>query len=97
MSTRILSGLSVLLICSSALFGQSPNSVQMLIGNLSDPDPGIRAQAAHNLAGFGLDAAPAMPALISVLGDKDPNVRYEAVIAIGEAGKSVTYVSGTIG
>jgi len=96
MTTRILTGLSALLICSSGLFGQSPNSVQMLIGNLSDPDPGIRTWAANYLAELGTDAAPAVPALISVLGDKEPNVRYRAVIALGKAGSSSVAIDALI-
>lgn len=96
MTTRTGTSLCAFLIFCPALFGQSPNTVQMLIANLSDHDPGIRTQAANSLAGLGTDAAPAVPALIAVLDDKEPNVRYRAVIAIGKSGSSAVAIKALI-
>jgi HEAT repeat protein len=96
MRTWTMAVFAALLIYSSASFSQSPNRVQMLIGNLSDPDSGIRTQAATSLAELGTNAVPAVPALIGVLDDKEPNVRYKAVIAIGKAGSSSVAIKALI-
>jgi HEAT repeat protein len=96
MAPRKIASLLAILIWSSTVYGQSPNRVQMLIENLSDTDPGIRMQAAHSLAALGEDSGPAIPALIAVLDDKEPDVRYQAVIALGKAGSSSTAINALV-
>lgn len=56
----------------------SPAELASLIRKLSSPDPVVRIQAARDLAPLGEAAAPAIPALVSLLGDEalgpnDPN------------------------
>ena len=53
--------------------------VSLLIEELDSRYPDIRAQAARVLALFEDDAAPAVPALMKLLSDKEPTVTLEAV------------------
>jgi|GEM_PF-4767437 len=53
--------------------------VKLLIDELDDRFPDIRARAATALGLFGEDAAPAIPELIKLLGDTDQTVSLEGV------------------
>jgi len=56
---------------------------------LHDPDPTVRLSAASALRRLGPGAAPAVPALISALTlDKSSEVRGEAALALGAAGRA---------
>jgi HEAT repeats len=62
----------------------SESAVNGLIGALSDPDAGVRKQAAHALGSLG--AADAVPALSAAIADKDRDVRTAAIDALGAIG-----------
>jgi len=61
-------------------------AVPALIQSLSDPDPGVRTQAARALARMGDTAKPALPELIQALRDPDEGVRIAATKALGQMG-----------
>jgi HEAT repeat protein len=56
------------------------------IADLSAPAPETRNAAAYEIAGFGPDAAAAVPELIKLLDDPVPAVRFPATIALLEIG-----------
>jgi HEAT repeat protein len=60
--------------------------IDQLIANLSDPDPGKRAEAAEQLAQLGPDAQPAAVALVLANGDESEEVRQWATAALEEMG-----------
>ena len=53
--------------------------VRLLAGQLDSDYPDIRARAARVLGLFEADAAPAIPALMKLIGDKETTVTLEAV------------------
>ena len=53
--------------------------VQLIIGQLDDEYPDIRARAAQSLAMFGPEAKPALPHLMQKIGDKEITVTLEGV------------------
>ncbi|HVA47205.1 MAG TPA: HEAT repeat domain-containing protein [Pirellulales bacterium] len=61
-------------------------AVPALLDTLADPDPDVRAQAAHALARMGQKAEPAVPALIHALDDPNQDVRQGAARALGQIG-----------
>jgi len=61
-------------------------AVPVLIQSLSDPDPGVRTQAARALARMTDKAKPALPALTAALNDPDEDVRIAATRALGQLG-----------
>jgi HEAT repeat protein len=61
-------------------------AVPALIQSLSDPDPGVRAQAARALARMSEKAQTALPALTAALDDPDEDVRIAATRALGQMG-----------
>jgi HEAT repeat protein len=58
--------------------GQSDLLIQKLVEKLQDADPIIRRNATGALRLQGHRAAPALPAISSLLNDQDPRVRREA-------------------
>jgi hypothetical protein len=57
-----------------------------LIGATRDPDPQVRAWAAHALAEIGPPARLAVPALVKLLRDTEEGSRNTACIALGSIG-----------
>jgi HEAT repeat protein len=56
------------------------------IADLKAPAPQTRNAAAYEIAGLGPAGAPAVPALIELLDDEMPAVRFPATVALGEIG-----------
>jgi HEAT repeat protein len=76
-----------------------PSSIREKIIRLYSSDPGVRGIAAHNLGVMGKDATPAVPYLISMLGDR---YVYHPTTSIGivvgrEAGHAVLKILGRSG
>ena len=69
--------------------------VAFLIEGLRDPDPKRRAESANELAGFGSHARPAVPALIKLLDDPEPQVRIRGVYSLGLLGPDVAKEGGS--
>ena len=67
-----------------ALASLGPQAVPRLIAALQYET--LRAHVAHILGQIGPPAAPAVPALVKVLADPDPNVRTAAEFALGKIG-----------
>lgn len=65
---------------------KTPKAALPLIGLLSDPDPEIRAQAAHVLGDCW--CTDAYDKLVSLLNDPSPRVRFFAATALGRVGKA---------
>jgi HEAT repeat protein len=65
-------------------------AVPVLVQSLSDPDPGVRAQAARALARMGVAAKPAVPDLVKALHDSDEGVRIAAARALGQIGPAAS-------
>ena len=64
----------------------STNDISRLIRDLQKGDENTRAEAADALGDLGADGKPALPALLSALGDEGERVRQNvlrAIIAIG--------------
>ena len=59
-------------------------SMEAMIQDLKDRDPGVRYTAAEMLGGYGRKAESAVPALIEALKDKDKNVRMRAAYSLAE-------------
>lgn len=55
---------------------------------LVDSSAGVRASAALALGGLGRGPTPAIPELVTALGDADPNVVRNAIFAISSIGPS---------
>jgi len=53
---------------------------------LESTDRKVRLHAARNLAAWGAEAKPAVPALINILGDPDPDLRAPSARALGAVG-----------
>jgi len=58
-------------------------AVPAVVHLFSDPDPYVQGKAADAAAGIGPGA---IPALVGALGERDPNVRWCAAIALGRLG-----------
>jgi hypothetical protein len=56
------------------------------IRDLKAEAPQTRNSAAYEIAGMGLDAVRAVPALIEALDDPSPVVRFPVTVALGEIG-----------
>ncbi len=65
-------------------------AVPVLVQSLSDPDPGVRAQAARALARMGVTAKPAVPDLVKALRDSDEGVQIAAARALGQIGPAAS-------
>jgi len=78
----------VILICALALSGCAGGgrSVPALIKALKNPDPAARAEAARRLAEMGPSAAPAVPALLTTLRDRQLPVFSAASDALAGVG-----------
>jgi HEAT repeat protein len=63
----------------------SPEAVQAAIAAAADPS--LRGAALSLLRVAGAAAEPSLPLLRRALGDEDPKVRVEAILAIGSVGK----------
>ena len=63
-------------------------AVTMLIGQLNDPEVGIRVNAADELGRMKERARRAIPALADALGDTHWGVRLSAAMALGDMGAS---------
>src|SRR5260370_19868176 len=63
-----------------------PPTVDDWIKDLKNPDSNVRGRAVEALAQLGPAAAKAVPALIEVLKDRDPQVRVEATQALAAIG-----------
>lgn len=70
----------------------SVSDVQTLIGQLQNPDPKLRQDAANGLAEMGAQAASAAPALGKALKDADAYVRNAAANALSQIGPSAKMV-----
>lgn len=66
--------------------GRSNPSIAALIKGLHDQDPSTRSSAAITLAGYGAEAAAAVPLLIKTLRDRDQDVRRSAARSLAQLG-----------
>lgn len=73
-----------------------PAVVAALIKVLGDTDEWARSRAAYVLGTIGPDARDAVPALTEALSDQIPDVRREAVIALGKISNAGGVVQGLI-
>ena len=65
---------------------RDPNTFSVLIGQLKDPDPNLRLQAAGKLRKFLDYSEIVVPALVHTLNDEDRNVRFAALTSLGNMG-----------
>jgi HEAT repeat protein len=70
------------------------SAVPVLIAALKAPHG--HGHAAHLIGQMGPKAAPALDALVSALGDKDPEVRREVLFALASLGESAAPAEGAI-
>ncbi|MEQ8820168.1 MAG: HEAT repeat domain-containing protein [Sumerlaeia bacterium] len=66
---------------------ENGNAVSHLIEALKEPDPKVRAAAARSLGAMGESASRALPALLTLLKDKDDQVRSTVFEAIHKVAK----------
>jgi HEAT repeat protein len=59
-------------------------SVETMIEDLNDPNPGVRYTAVETLGDYGRKAESAVPGLIKALKDEDKNVRMRAAYSLAE-------------
>jgi len=82
--------LRILLLTLILLFAckaRSNEELGVLIKNLSSPDGKVRNSAALEIASYGKDGAPAVPALIKLLtSDKSRGIRTSAAYALRSIG-----------
>jgi cyclophilin family peptidyl-prolyl cis-trans isomerase/HEAT repeat protein len=73
------------LTLTALLRARQPSTVPAVASQLRSPDADVRWQAANALARIRENLAPAVPALLTALEDKEPMVRANAARALGVA------------
>jgi HEAT repeat protein len=76
--------------------GQGSFAIAELIERLAHPEQIIRVHAATLLGTLGEDAAPAVPALVTLLKTGDVSDRKLAALTLGEIGPAAAYAVGPL-
>ena len=77
-------------VAEAQIAAAGANPLLPLLKDLSDKDPQTRVRAALTLGQLGVQAKPALPALIRALGDDDRQVRLSVAIAVAHIQRNET-------